>query len=158
MFLVPIITTLLCFLTCAACLHYLLSRQGWLWVLPFSISGLFLYISIEPLMRVATGLSNGGDLVRISPDRSIAEVIPLIIVILWYLMVMIFHLTLKYVMPVNRHLSYTRKNLHETRYIERVETKMMKRSIRRRTRLALREIRNPKGSFYPLDWVALFDE
>jgi len=109
-------------------------------------------------MRVATGLSNGGDLVRISPDRSIAEVIPLIIVILWYLMVMIFHLTLKYVMPVNRHLSYTRKNLHEARYIERVETKMMKRRIRSRTRLALREIRNPKGSFYPLDWVALFDE
>jgi hypothetical protein len=158
MILVPISTTLLCFLACAACLRFILSRQGWFWVLPLFISVSFLYISIDPLMKVATGLISGPYMVEISPDRSVREIIPLIIVFIWYSMIITFRYALKMVVPVNRHLLNTEKNLKESRYMEKVELRRRKKTMRKKARRSDVMSRMQQGKIYTQDWVKLFDD
>ena len=158
MLLVAISTTLLCFLSCTACLRFIFSRQGWFWILPFLISAIFLFISIDPLIAVITSTITGSYYIEISPDRSVREIVPLIIVMLWYTMIIVFRYALKAVVPVNQHLIDTRKNLHEARYLERVE----RRALRRRTETlidrAYLTTQDQTGTVYPLEWVARFDE
>jgi len=158
MIFVPILTTLLCFLACAACLRFILSRQGWFWILPLIISTMFLYISIEPLMNVATGAVSGSYLVEISPDRSVREVFPLIIVLIWYAMIITFRYALKMVVPVNRHLINTEKNVKEARYMEKVELRSLTKRIRLRKKRVAVAFTNTQGDIYPIEWVELFDE
>jgi len=158
MILVPIFTTLLCFLAVAACVRFILSQQGWFWILPLIISAIFLYISIDPLMNVATGAVTGSYLVEISPDRSIREIIPLIIVLIWYSMIITFRYALKMVVPVNRHLINTEKNLKESRYMEKVELRDLRKRVRQKTRRVLVLSSNTQGDTYPIEWVELFDE
>lgn len=158
MILVPVFTTLLCFLAAAACFRFILSRQGWFWILPLIISAMFLYISIEPLMNVATGAVSGSYLVEISPDRSVREIFPLIIVLIWYSMIITFRYALKMVVPVNRHLINTEKNLNESRYMEKVELRDLKKRVRLKSRRVLAFSSNSQGDTYPIEWVELFDE
>ena len=158
MILVPLATPLLCFLASAACLRFVLSRQGWFWVLPLFISAAFLYISIDPLMKVATGLTSGPYMVEISPDRSVREIIPLIIVFLWYSMIITFRYALKMVVPVNRHLINTEKNLKESRYMEKVELRRRKKTMRKKARRSDIMSRMQQGKNYTQDWVKLFDD
>lgn len=158
MILVPILTTLLCFLAAAACFRFILSRQGWFWILPLIISTMFLYISIEPLMNVATGAVSGSYMVEISPDRSVREIFPLIIVLIWYSMIITFRYALKMVVPVNRHLINTEKNLNESRYMEKVELRELKKRVRLKNRRILSFSATSQGDTYPIEWVELFDE
>jgi hypothetical protein len=158
MILVPIFTTLLCFLAGAASLRFILSRQGWFWVLPLILSVMFLYISIDPLMNVATGVISGSYSVEISPDRSVREVFPLIIVLIWYAMIITFRFALKMVVPVNRHLINTEKNLKESRYMQEVELRNLKKRIRMKTKQSLALLAYPQGDTYPIEWIELFDE
>ena len=158
MIFVPIFTTLLCFLAGAACLRFILSRQGWFWILPLIISTMFLYISIEPLMNVATGAVSGSYLVEISPDRSVREIFPLIIVLIWYAMIITFRYALKMVVPVNRHLINTEKNVKEARYMEKVELRSLTKRIRMRKKRVAFAFANTQGEIYPIEWVELFDE
>lgn len=158
MLLVAVFTTLLCFLSAAACLRFLVSRQGWFWVLPFVISVIFFYISISPLAIIATGLAEGSYQVEISPDRSVREVVPLLIILLWYTMIITFRYALKMVVPDNKHLLDTMKNLNEARYMQRIEVRRYQREARRRLRREHRVNLEYFGSRYPVKWVALFDE
>lgn len=158
MLLVAVSTTLLCFLSAAACMRFLVSRQGWFWVLPLVISLAFLIISISPLHMIASGLVEGSYLVEISPDRSVREVVPLVIVLLWYTMIITFRYALKMVVPDNKHLLDTMKNLKEARYMQRIELRKYERDLRRKLRRENRVLLERSGSRYPVTWVALFDE
>lgn len=158
MLLVSVFTTLLCFLSAAACLRFLFSRQGWFWVFPLALSVIFLYISISPLHAIATGLLEGSYRVEISPDRSVREVVPLVIVLIWYAMIITFRYALKMVVPDNKHMLDTMKNLKEARYMQRIELRRYQRNARRKLRLAVRVHREHTGSRYPVNWIALFDD
>ena len=158
MLLVSVSTTLLCFLSAAACLRFIFSRQGWFWVLPLVISLAFLSISIAPLLANATGLVSGSYTVEISPDRSVREIIPLIIVLLWYSMVITFRYALKLVVPDNRHILDTMKNVKESQYMQRIELRRFNKESRRRLRRQIRIDAEQSGTRYPRTWVALFDD
>jgi len=158
MILVPIFTTLLCFLAAAACMRFILSRQGWFWILPLIISAILMYISIEPLMNVATGAVSGSYLIEISPDRSVREILPLIIVLIWYAMIITFRYALKMVVPVNRHLINTAKNLKESRYMEKIEFRNLKKRVRKKNRRTSTGFANTHGDMYSIEWIELFDE
>jgi len=150
MLLVATFTTLLCFLACTACMRFVLSRQGWFWILPL--------ISIEPLMAILSGMVQGTYQVVISPDRSVREIVPLIIVLLWYTMIIAFRYALKAVVKENKHAINTRKNLHESRIMEKVELKALKRRSAHQLKAALRKAEDERGSMYPPEWAAAFDE
>ncbi len=158
MLLVATFTTLLCFLACTACMRFVLSRQGWFWILPLIISAIFLAISIEPLMAILSGMVQGTYQVVISPDRSVREIVPLIIVLLWYTMIIAFRYALKAVVKENKHAINTRKNLHESRIMEKVELKALKRRSAHQLKAALRKAEDERGSMYPPEWAAAFDE
>jgi hypothetical protein len=158
MLLVAISTTLLCFLSATACLRFIFSKQGWFWVLPLAISLAFLYISISPLYRVASGLVEGSYMVEISPDRNVREIVPLVIVVLWYTMIITFRYALKLVVPDNKHLLDTMKNINEAQYMQKIELRKYQKESRKRMRRELRLERETAGVRYPVKWVALFDE
>jgi magnesium-transporting ATPase (P-type) len=154
MLLIALFTTLLCFLSSAATLRFILSRQGWFWVLPFVISLFFLYISISPLYNISTQMVLGTYQVEISGDRSVREIIPLIIIILWYTMIITFRYALKRVVPDNRHLINTEKNLVEARYLEHIEHEKYQNRLKKEAKRIIDE----SGTLYPFKWVTLFDE
>jgi len=158
MLLVSVSTTLLCFLSAAACLRFLFSRQGWFWVLPLVISIGFLYISIAPLSQIASGMIAGSYRVEISPDRSVREIFPLLIVVLWYTMIITFRYALKLVVPDNRHMLDTMKNLKESRYMQRIELRKFQKASRKQQRKLIRIELEQSGVRYPSAWVALFDD
>lgn len=158
MLLVAVSTTLLCFLSAAACLRFLLSRQGWFWVLPLVISFAFLYISVTPLFLLATGMISGSYRVEISPDRSVREIIPLIIVLLWYTMIITFRYALKLVVPDNKHLLDTMKNVKEARYMQKIELRKFNKESRKHKKRQVKIERERAGVRYPRKWVTLFDE
>ncbi|MDD2404895.1 MAG: hypothetical protein PHU24_00400 [Sphaerochaetaceae bacterium] len=151
-------TTLLCFLSITACLRFVFSRQGWFWIIPLILSVVFFYISIDPLVQVLTGIATDTYRVTISPDRSVREIVPLIIVLLWYTMIIVFRYALKSVVPVNQQLIDTKKNLYESRYMEKVELKRMRRKAKRQLDAVTSSSRQESGTLYPLEWVARFDE
>jgi uncharacterized membrane protein len=158
MLLVAISTTLLCFLSAAACLRFLFSRQGWFWVLPLVISLAFLYISITPLFQLATGLASGSYRVEISPDRSVREIVPLIIVLLWYTMIVTFRYALKLVVPDNKHLLDTMKNVKEANYMQKIELRTYHKESARHMKRQIKIEREQAGIRYPRKWIALFDD
>jgi len=101
---------------------------------------------------------SGSYVVEISPNRSVREIIPLIIVLLWYLMIITFRSALKLVVPDNKHLLDTKKNLNEARYMQRIELRKYYKLARRKRRKEIRIKREHAGTRYPRKWVALFDE
>jgi hypothetical protein len=158
MLLVSVSTTLLCFLSAAACLRFLISKQGWFWVLPLVISLGFLYISIAPLSQIAAGMITGSYRVEISPDRSVREIFPLLIVLLWYTMIITFRYALKLVVPDNKHLLDTMKNLKESRYMQRIELRKFQKESRKQQKKLIRLELEQRGIRYPRKWIALFDD
>lgn len=156
MLLVAISTTLLTFLCAAATLRFLLSRQGWLWVLPFIISLFFLYLSIAPLYVLATTLVVGGYLVQISPDNSVREIIPLIIVLLWYIMIITFRYALKLLVVDNKYLTNTEKNLHEARYNQLLEIRSLKAKRQKQQDQEHKSHIEKSGNSYPSTWLSLY--
>ncbi len=158
MLLVAIITTLLCFLAVITSLSFIFSNQRWLWILPFVLSITFFIISIQPLYLNATNYLSGSYMVQISPDRSVREVFPLVIVILWYFMILTLHYALKQVVKDNTYLSNKQKNLDESRYIEKKE--FFKYQVKQ---LALKKLQvdidqQTSGDTYPIKWVTLYDQ
>ena len=122
------------------------------------ISVSFLAISIAPLQAIATGLVSGPYRVEISPDRSVREIIPLLIVLLWYTMIITFRYALKLVVPDNRHLLDTMKNVKEARYMQRIELRKFHKESRKLQRRQIRYERERSGVRYPVRWIALFDD
>ena len=158
MLLVAIVTTFLCFLAVITCASFIFSNQKWLWILPFVLSLTFLAISIQPLFLNATNFISGSYMVEISPDRSVREVFPLIIVILWYFMILTLHYALKQVVKDNTYITNKQKNLDESRYIEQKE--YHKYQIHK---LALKRLQvdiesQVSGDTYPIKWVTFYDQ
>ena len=122
------------------------------------LSVVFFYISIDQLVQVLTGIATDTYRVTISPDRSVREIVPLIIVLLWYTMIIVFRYALKSVVPVNQQLIDTKKNLYESRYMEKVELKRMRRKAKRQLDAVTSSSRQESGTLYPLEWVERFDE
>jgi len=97
-------------------------------------------------------------MVEISPDRSVREVFPLVIVILWYFMILTLHYALKQVVKDNTYLSNKQKNLDESRYIEKKEF-----SNYQIKQLALKKLQvdidqQTSGNTYPIKWVTFYDQ
>ncbi len=96
--------------------------------------------------------------VEISPDRSVREIFPLLIVVLWYTMIITFRYALKLVVPDNRHMLDTMKNLKESRYMQRIELRKFQKASRKQQRKLIRIELEQSGVRYPSAWVALFDD
>ena len=135
-----------------------MSNQRWLWILPFIISITFFMISIPPLKENATALLSGSYMVQISPDRSVREIFPLIIVLLWYFMIITLYFSLKQVVKDNTYISNKKKNLDESRYIEQKEYQkyVIKQLTLRKTQVNIEK--QTSGSSYPIKWVTFYDQ
>ncbi len=135
-----------------------MSNQRWLWILPFIISITFFMISIPPLKENATALLSGSYMVQISPDRSVKEIFPLIIVLLWYFMIITLYFSLKQVVKDNSYISHKKKNLDESRYIEQKEYQkyVIKQLTLRKTQVNIEK--QTSGSSYPIKWVTFYDQ
>ncbi len=157
MLLIALSTTLLAFLASAATLRFLFSRQRWFWVLPFILSLLFLYLSLEPLHIVSTTILSGSYQVRLGPYRSVREIVPLIILFLWYMMIIIWRYALKQVISENKQLLQTKKNVQEAHYIEQLEVRNYEKKRKKKERAALRLYQEQGGNRYPLSWLNLMD-
>ncbi len=119
---------------------------------------MFFIISIPPLYLNATNYLSGSYQVSISPDRSVREIFPLAIVILWYFMILTLHYALKQVVKDNSYLSNKQKNLDESRYIEKKE--FYAYQIRQLS-LKKRQVdieQQTSGDLYPIKWVTYYDE
>ncbi|MDD4842445.1 MAG: hypothetical protein PHH80_10950, partial [Sphaerochaetaceae bacterium] len=73
-------------------------------------------------------------------------------------MIIVFRYALKSVVPVNQQLIDTKKNLYESRYMEKVELKRMRRKAKRQLDAVTSSSRQESGTLYPLEWVERFDE
>lgn len=158
MLLIAVGTTLLCFLSAILAIRFIFSRQGWFWIIPSMISLIFLYLSLEPLFRVAFGNIGEAYQIQLSPYRSIDGIFPLIVVVLWFLLVISLRIALRIAVPENKHLIDAKRNLAEARYVSYLELQHYRREARKLRRKATREAREVQGNIYPLQWVALYDE
>jgi hypothetical protein len=154
---IAILTTLFCFLSVASTLRFIFSKQGWFWVLPFIISAIFLYLTIDPLYVAATQLDGSSSEFLLSFDRSITILIPLIIVFLWYMMIVVFRYALKLVVPDNKYMEETMRNLREARYLQKLEYRKYMKSL---NTLRKRDfiVDESSGNLYPIEWVMAFDD
>ena len=73
-------------------------------------------------------------------------------------MIITFRYALKLVVPDNKHLLDTMKNVKESRYMQRIELRKFNKESRRRMKKQLRIDREKAGTRYPRKWIALFDE
>lgn len=158
MLLVAVITTFLCFLAIVTCLKFIFSNQRWLWILPFVLSITFFMISIPPLRLNATNFITGSYLVEISPDKSVREIFPLVIVILWYFMILSLHYALKQVVKDNKYLTHKQKNLDESRYIEQKEYQKYLIKQLKLKKFQVDIDKQTSGNTYPIKWVTYYDQ
>ena len=156
--LVAIITTFICFLSIIASVRFLFTKQGLFWLIPLVLSVTFLIMSISPLVLVATQMIDGSYQVSISPDRSVREVVPLIIVLLWYTMILSFRYALKLVIPDNTYFENKKKNLDEAQYIQKKERQKYLIEQMKRNKKKIDISREVAGTTYPIKWVTLYDE
>jgi hypothetical protein len=73
-------------------------------------------------------------------------------------MIITFRYALKLVVPDNRHLMNTVRNMKEAQYMQRIELRKFNRESRRQQRKQVRVQQEHGGSRYPVQWVALFDD
>ncbi|MFA7395681.1 MAG: hypothetical protein WCY81_01675, partial [Sphaerochaetaceae bacterium] len=93
----------------------------------------------------------------LSFDRSITILIPLIIVFLWYMMIVVFRYALKLVVPDNKYMEETMRNLREARYLQKLEYRKYMKSL---NTLRKRDfiVDESSGNLYPIEWVMAFDD
>jgi len=156
--LVAIITTFICFLSIIASLRFIFTKQGLFWLVPLVLSIVFLIMSISPLVLVASQVIDQSYQVTISPDRSVREIVPLIIVLLWYTMILSFRYALKLVIPDNTYLENKKKNLDEAQYIQKKERQKYLIQQMKRNKKKIDITQEVSGTTYPIKWVTLYDE
>lgn len=106
----------------------------------------------------ATQVIQGSYQVQISPDNSVREIVPLILVILWSFMLILHNFILSILIPKHTFLEQRKRNLDEARYIQQKEFK----------RFRLRQLRNRMnqvsiaqetgGERYPVKWITYYDQ
>ena len=117
-YIIPITALLLTFMALLASMRFIFSRQGAYWIFPAIISLLLFFQNLETLLFI--GSQEAGAAAPV-PFR------PLVLALLWYMMIIVFHYALKKNIPENRFDSDARKNRAEAEYLMKVEMRMAKR-------------------------------
>lgn len=144
MLLIILCTVLLFLLATVACLRFLMSRQGWFWIIPLLISALFVYFSMGQLRHAATG----------ALLFSMRQPLFLVTALLWHATIIVFYYALKQTTPEKRYLEDAKKQRTEQQYLERIEQKKQKIAIRKLTK----EVSQESGDRYPVHWITLFED
>ena len=118
-YIIPITALLLTFMALLASMRFIFSRQGAYWIFPAIISLLLFFQNLETLLVIGSQEAGAAPV----PFR------PLVLALLWYMMIIVFHYALKKNIPENRFDSDARKNRAEAEYLMKVE---MRRAKRRR--------------------------
>lgn len=111
-YVIPLSALALSFLSFLACLRFLFSRQGFYWILPLLCSVL---------------LSIYNFYILLSPQRALTATpfgqvfFPMVLSLVWYLVVIVFHYALKRTVSRNKYLNDQKKNYAEARFLEKVE-------------------------------------
>jgi hypothetical protein len=144
---------LLNFLAFTACLRFLFSRQGLYWIVPLLVTLFLFWPNALNLYRIASSPA------RMAGDFTFRTLQPLLLSLFWYSMIVTFHYALKKTVPTNRHREEVKKNLHEARYQQKVETLTYERKIaRQRNYYSKARARIPDSGNYRKSWTDLFDQ
>ena len=83
-YIVPLASLLLVFMAFLTTLRFILSREGAFWLLPCLLSIIFIFQDLDTLIAIAE--------LGIEYDpRTMRNIAPLLIAILWYLSIITFH-------------------------------------------------------------------
>ncbi len=156
--LVAVTTTFILFISLFASVRALFTPRRVYWILPLIITALFFLISLAPLHLNATQVMEGGYRVSISPDTSVREVVPLIIVLLWGAMLIIYNSVLSILMPKHTFIEQRRKNLDEARYIQQKEYKRFRIRQFKKSMKQVSISQETGGDSYPVKWITYYDQ
>lgn len=158
MLLVAIFTTLLFFLSAITALFYLWGHKGGRWFLSLLVSALLLYLSLGPLVELLSQTLPKFNLMSQSFSRNVRDYVLPAIALFWFLQLLILHRAVSTYDHEGAYLTEKRKNLHESRLMEQVESKELAKQKRETKKMARMLSREEKGDLYPSDWAALFAE
>ena len=122
-YIIPITALLLTFMALLASMRFIFSRQGAYWIFPAIISLLLFFQNLETLLFI--GSQEAGAAAPV-PFR------PLVLALLWYMMIIVFHYALKKNIPENRFDSDARKNRAEAEYLMKVEMRAKRKARKAR--------------------------
>ena len=122
-YIIPITALLLTFMALLASMRFIFSRQGAYWIFPAIISLLLFFQNLETLLFI--GSQEAGAAAPV-PFR------PLVLALLWYMMIIVFHYALKKTITENRFENDSIKNRAEAEYLEKYEARMRRKSRKAR--------------------------
>ncbi|AEV28477.1 hypothetical protein SpiGrapes_0635 [Sphaerochaeta pleomorpha str. Grapes] len=144
---------LLNFLAFTACLRFLFSRQGFYWVVPLLVTLFLIWPNAQTLYAIASQPKG------IATTFNLKEFQPVMLSLFWYTMIVTFHYALKKTVTSNYHREQVKKNLHEARYQQKVETATYERRIaRQKNYYSKAPARVPVTNTYSQYWTDLFDQ
>ncbi len=158
MLLVAVTTSFILFLCLIASVRFLFTPRGVYWILPVIITLLFFMISLAPLKMNAVQVFEGSYQVQISPDTSVREIVPLIIVMLWASMLIIYNFLLSILIPKHTFLEQRKRNLDEARYIQQKEFKRFRLKQLRNRMNQVSIAQETGGDRYPVKWITYYDQ
>ncbi|WP_320130378.1 hypothetical protein [uncultured Sphaerochaeta sp.] len=150
---VALLCLLLNFLAFTACLRFLFSRQGLYWIVPLLVTVFLIGPNAQKLYLIASqpGIQ--------SLAFTLDELQPILLSFFWYFMIVTFHYALKKTIKSNYHREQIKKNLHEARYQQQVETLTYERKMaRQKNYFGKAPSRLPSLQSYNEDWIDLFDK
>lgn len=148
-YILPLFCLLLNFVAMAACLRFLLSREGKYWIMPFLLSFLLFLQNGSVLYagsRLATIALYAGGLVNT------------LISILWYAIIVIFHYALKKTTHASNYRLRVRKDLAESQFLLKSQAIARQRRLRKLKVLAQGSAKEFRRDVYTSEWTDLFDQ
>jgi len=158
MLLVALTTSFILFVCLIASVRFLFSPRGIYWILPLIITALFFFISLAPLKMNAVQVYQGTYPVQISPDTSVREVIPLVIVMLWATLLIIHNFLLSILIPKKTFQEQRKRNLDEARYIQEKEYRRYRQNLLRDRMKQVSIAQETGGDRYPVQWITYYDQ
>lgn len=130
---------MLTFLGALASARYLITRQGFFWIIPVIISGILSYQNLITLLVAAESSSD---------VLTFAAIIPLVLSILWYAMIQAFHYALKTQRSYNKYVEESRRTYNESRFVEKFERRMTVKEFQEKREELRNKPVSPKVSPY----------
>ncbi len=113
-YLLAIFALLFSFLALVSCLRFIFSRQFLYWILPSVISLVLSFQNLNTILILGTADETPSYV-------GFNEIIPLVLVILWYAMIVVFFFALRMAIPENKYLNDSKKNRAEALYLGKLE-------------------------------------
>jgi hypothetical protein len=144
---------LLNFLAFTACLRFLFSRQGLYWIVPLFVTLFLMWPNAQTLYFIASQKEG------IPLGFSFKSLQPVLLSLFWYSMIVTFHYALKKTVTSNYHREQVKKNLHEARYQQKVDTVIYERKVaRQKSYYSKAPARIPENKTHSQGWTDLFDQ